>query len=183
MSATYNKGFDGIGRAELEQSFAAAQYKYECLQKEIEQLRQFNEQLDRQVGDVQSQCTALLLEARNYRQCLNADRHLAQVLANVVWERHRQDEKWGAIGTTDKQDAFAIPFGTGGAERQLIANVYRSDCDLAFESGKGTWAHVLQEEVAEALAEKEPAKLRTELIEVAAVACKIVEIIDRKAAG
>lgn len=56
----------------------------------------------------------------------------------------------------------------------------RRDCASAFRVGKGTWRHILQEEVAEAFAELDPAPLREELIQVAAVAVAWIEAIDRR---
>jgi hypothetical protein len=44
------------------------------------------------------------------------------------------------------------------------------------------WVDILEEEVAEAAAESDPAKLRAELVQVAAVAVAWIEAIDRRAA-
>lgn len=48
------------------------------------------------------------------------------------------------------------------------------------EGGDGTvtWWHVLREEVFEAAAEADPAALRAELVQVAAVALKMIEALD-----
>jgi hypothetical protein len=97
----------------------------------------------------------------------------AKVIAAVVDERKRQDDKWG------EQNHYN---GTGGESAKHWANVLRRDCERAFQDGRGTWAHILDEEVAEALAESDPAKLRAELIQVAAVAVAWVEKLDREAA-
>jgi hypothetical protein len=98
---------------------------------------------------------------------------LAAVLTEVAAERRRQDERWGPQNHPD---------GTGdwlGAAAALV----RKDCDQAAASGKLTWRHILQEEVAEAAAEEGPAELRRELIQVAAVAVAWVEALDRRTGG
>lgn len=48
------------------------------------------------------------------------------------------------------------------------------------EGGDGTvtWWHILREEVLEASAEDDPDKLRAEMVQVAAVALKIIDAID-----
>lgn len=95
----------------------------------------------------------------------------ARILDEVETERYAQDEKWGQQNHPD---------GTGGAYFAGEAVVYRNVCDHAHKVGQGTWRHILREEVYEAFAESDPAKLRTELIQVAAVAAAWVEAIDRR---
>ena len=56
---------------------------------------------------------------------------------------------------------------------ELLAAAHR------YTGGEGTWADILREEYFEALAETDPARLRVELIQVAAVAVAWVEAIDR----
>lgn len=97
------------------------------------------------------------------------DRVLSQVLA----ERIAQDTKWGEQNHND---------GTGNKSQQDRAEFARRWCKSAFESGYGTWADVLTEEVAEAEAERDPATLRAELLQVAAVAVAWIEAIDRRTA-
>ncbi|MGW2550025.1 hypothetical protein [Streptomyces sp. NPDC001635] len=96
-----------------------------------------------------------------------------RVLSEVLAERIRQDQKWGEQNHPD---------GTGNKSQQDYAEQARRWCQAAFGSGYGTWADVLAEEVAEANAEREPAKLRAELIQVAAVAVAWVEALDRRTA-
>jgi hypothetical protein len=93
------------------------------------------------------------------------------VLCEVADERIRQDEKWGEQNH---------PSGTGGVTLRRWADQDRSICQEAFRKGVGTWRHILNEEVSEALAEDDPAKLRTELIQIAAVATAWIEAIDRR---
>lgn len=94
------------------------------------------------------------------------------ILDDVIDERIEQDLKFGV------QD---LPYGTGDEWLRAMADVSRSECDEAFARGQGTFRHILLEEVYEALAETDPAKLRAELIQVIAVGVKIVEAIDRAA--
>jgi hypothetical protein len=99
---------------------------------------------------------------------------IARVLADIGAERVAQNEKWGEQNHPD---------GTGSKAQQAQAEASRKWCQDAFESGYGTWADVLAEEVAEANAERDPAKLRTELVQVAAVAAAWIEAIDRRTAA
>ena len=85
-----------------------------------------------------------------------------EVLADVYDEINRQDAKWG--------DQSSHPDGTHPSRhRQAEANYVRLQCQQAFAEGRGTWRHILDEEVAEAYAET-GANLSTELVQVAAVA-------------
>ena len=84
-------------------------------------------------------------------------------------ERRRQLDKFGEQHHPD---------GTAEDAAEHIANTARRECDEAFAAGRGTWAHVLTEEVTEALAESDPARLRTELIQVAAVCAAWVSDLD-----
>ena len=59
----------------------------------------------------------------------------------------------------------------------------RQDCEDAMKAGELTYGHILQEEYMEALAERDPAAIRRELIQVAAVAVAWVEAIDRRTDG
>jgi hypothetical protein len=96
----------------------------------------------------------------------------AGVLAEVQAERERQDEQWGEQNHPD---------GTGIAPAQTeLADNAKATCQQAFAEGRGDWAHILFEEVREALAESDPVKLRAELVQVAAVAVAWVAAIDRR---
>jgi hypothetical protein len=92
-------------------------------------------------------------------------------LAEIANEREMQDAKWGEQNHPD---------GTGHAIDEHTAVYARQTCQDAFKDGRGTWRHILDEETAEAYAEKDPAKLRTELMQVAAVAVAWIEAIDRR---
>ncbi|MGI5155785.1 hypothetical protein [Microbispora sp. CA-102843] len=95
------------------------------------------------------------------------------LLAEVRAERTRQDARWGEQNHPD---------GTGRVGDQQNADVARMVTDTQARHGDLTWRHILSEEVAEAFAEADPAKLRVELLQVAAVALGWAEAIDRRAA-
>ena len=109
------------------------------------------------------------------------------ILAEVLAEAERSIAKHG--------DQRNIPMGTGPnvLPLDLGTPVYRQFsagrlADLAtqatdsrsFSKGDGTvtWRDILTEEVFEAYAEDDPAALRAELIQVAAVAVKMIDAID-----
>lgn len=93
------------------------------------------------------------------------------VTVEVVAEWSRQDSLWGEQNHPD---------GTGGVTAVEQANVRKRLCQHAVRMGLLTWRDVLMEEVAEAFAESDPAALRNELIQVAAVAMNWVDAIDRR---
>lgn len=95
---------------------------------------------------------------------------LGYVLGEVVGERKAQDEKWGEQNHPD---------GTGD-QYMPHARFARSVADVAAREGALTWKDILCEEFYEALAEHDPEKLRTELVQVAAVATAWAEAIDRR---
>lgn len=96
---------------------------------------------------------------------------MVEVLAQVAIERKHQDAKWGEQNH---------PNGTGGPGRAQDAENARRECKRQFAEGTGTWLDILEEEVAEAYAEVDQDKLRTELVQVAAVAVAWIEAIDRR---
>jgi hypothetical protein len=105
---------------------------------------------------------------------LTKDAALERVLEDIGHERAAQDRKWGEQNHPD---------GTGMHEHDAwVANYLREECEKAFAEGRGTWRHILNEEIGEANTESDPAKLREELVQVAAVAAAWVEAIDRRAA-
>jgi hypothetical protein len=95
------------------------------------------------------------------------------ICEEVQHERRRQDKKWGQQNHPD---------GTGGAGREALAEFAKQDCQDAFARGEGSWRLILREEIAEAMAEDDPVKLRAELIQSAAVIVAWVQCIDRRAA-
>lgn len=96
---------------------------------------------------------------------------LANLMPELDAERQRQIAKWG-----DQHH----PDGTGNKTQQEGAEFARRWCESAFGSGYGTWADILAEEVAEVEAERDPARLRAELVQVAAVCAAWIADIDSR---
>ncbi|MFG1705823.1 NUDIX domain-containing protein [Nonomuraea sp. M3C6] len=96
---------------------------------------------------------------------------LAGVLADVAAERSAQDARWGMQ---------MLPDGTGGEERVTDSDLARHETETAAKAGALTWRHILAEEVLEAFAETDPERLRAELVQVAAVAVKWTQALDRR---
>ena len=94
------------------------------------------------------------------------------VLEELYEERQRQDAKWGEQNHPD---------GTGGPGTPAAAYRARARCK-ANGPGEDNWRDILDEETAEAYAEVDPALLRGELVQVAAVAVAWIEAIDRRSA-
>lgn len=99
---------------------------------------------------------------------------LAAVLGAIAGERERQDARWGEQNHHD---------GTGTTDYTRAADTARRECLKAATEDAPMWSLILLEEVYEALAESDAARLRAELVQVAAVACAWVEAIDRRAAA
>ena len=96
---------------------------------------------------------------------------LHRVLSDVAAERAAQDATWGL------QDH---PDGTGPAYAPQADLAKQAVTDAAAE-GRLTWRHILHEEVLEAFAEDDADRLRTELVQVAAVAVTWIQDLDRRA--
>lgn len=95
-----------------------------------------------------------------------------RILGEVSEERARQEQLHPI------QD---LPDGTG-PEYRAWADMAKANGELAESSGDLTWRHVLEEEFEESLSETDPALLRAELLQTAAVCVRWVEAIDRRAA-
>ncbi len=91
---------------------------------------------------------------------------------DLINECDRQIEKWGAQSHPD---------GTGDDDAVNALQYVRAECQRAFRENRGTWLHILDEEIYEAFAEIDARKLRTELIQVAAVAISWIVDIDNRA--
>lgn len=98
---------------------------------------------------------------------------------DVLRERNRQRVKWST--PDDPDDSRDLPDGTGQPGDPLRAMLAKQATDANAENGTISWRDILTEEVCEAYAETDPDLLRAELIQVAAVAVKWVEAIDRRA--
>lgn len=111
------------------------------------------------------------------------DRAIAR---EVLAERARQDEKWGEQNHPDLHSGY-LPLeesvGSLVAEHDLFAELarrYKTLNHLAALTATIDWTGILLEEVYEALAESDPARLRTELLQVAAVTQAWAAAIDRR---
>jgi hypothetical protein len=91
----------------------------------------------------------------------------------VAYEIGRQNAKWGEQNHED---------GTGAPVQKKDAEDLRALCDMMFDIRQGTWRHILAEEVAEAFAESDPDLLKSELIQVIAVAKQWIMAIERRRA-
>jgi len=92
----------------------------------------------------------------------NIDRDIRQ-------ERIAQEEKFPDQHLCD---------GTGKGLWRNKANTQKILNDAYGKAGSLTWQHVLEEEVLEAFAEKDPKLLRAELVQVAAVCVRWIQDID-----
>jgi hypothetical protein len=95
------------------------------------------------------------------------------VFVEINAERERQDKKWGEQNHPIRKDEWH-DLHCEAAERA------KQMCDTAFQAGRGTWMHILQEEFCEVFAEATAKGQRAELVQVAAVAVSMIECIDRR---
>lgn len=105
-----------------------------------------------------------------------------RVLEEVAAERAVQDARWGEQNHPDGTGPDIRLHDGGRWNSRYIADLYRSWCNSAAARGKLTWKDILTEEVFEAFAEDDPARLRAELLQVAAVAAAWAQAIDRRQA-
>lgn len=108
---------------------------------------------------------------KQYASIIGIPATQATIMADIFDERDRQDAKWGTQNHPD---------GTGTLYQIRQSVAARAVCNEAASRGQVTWNVILNEEVKEAFAESDPVKLRTELIQVAAVAMSWIEAIDRR---
>jgi hypothetical protein len=94
------------------------------------------------------------------------------ILGEVMNELDRAVKKHGPQLTVPM---FDLPVG------KIVASGHdaKRSCQIAFETGRGSWADILLEEVAEAMDEtNDPEALRQELIQAAAMAVAMVRALD-----
>lgn len=119
---------------------------------------------------------------------------LAKILAEVARERQQQDAKWGEQNHPDGTGPDWRLFGSSAREwltyvraaldQTTKPGVLFADGEVRVLPPTGPmWLLILLEEVFEALVETDPAKLRAELVQVAAVAVAWTEAIDRRGPG
>lgn len=107
----------------------------------------------------------------------------AAVCREVIQERVRQEAKWGEQNHPDGTTPGFLWTALFRRSMAESAEIAKQEVDLDARLGQSTYAGIFLEEVFEALAEEDPARLRAELIQVAAVAVAWVESIDRREAG
>lgn len=105
---------------------------------------------------------------------INPDTAYSAVYAAIARERDAQNEKWGEQNHPD---------GTGGLGRVADAAGARHWCQMQAAENTVTWSDILEEEIAEALAESDPVKLRDELVQSGAVIVAWIEALDRRGAS
>lgn len=125
-----------------------------------------------------------------------APHELRRVLAELVDERGRQDEKFGEQNHPHADQVILERLSVGGqygnpvAVAGRLAQFYeiptaaraKSICRAEAAAGAPTWIGIALEELAEVLeatTEGDPAKLRTEWLQLAAVCVAAVQCIDR----
>ena len=105
---------------------------------------------------------------------------IPNAFADVIAERRSQNAKWG-----EQNHVSVPPCSSGDAACELLGIPTEDDCKQRtdeYASGRHlTWADVLLEEFAEAVAAPNEALRRAELVQVAAVAIAWIECIDRRA--
>lgn len=100
-----------------------------------------------------------------------------RVLAEIAAERTAQDAKWGR---QDHPDHVPNQGRAGVLAFEHVATQWKNRNKHREDRGDTAFDGILLEEVFEACAETDPAKLRAELIQVAAVAVCWIEAIDRR---
>ena len=99
----------------------------------------------------------------------------------VIRERAAQDMKWGQSNHPSLPAGVKHPCAFFGIPTADAARLF---CETAFRTGTGSNAHILLEEVSEAIeAADDPVHLRAELVQLAGVALKWIEQIDRRPAA
>jgi hypothetical protein len=114
-----------------------------------------------------------------------------RVYSEIARERNAQDAKWGEQNHRDGTGPDWRLFGSSALEwltyvRAALDQTTKpgalfADGEVQVLPPTGPlWLLILLEEVFEALVETDPAKLRAELVQVAAVAVAWIEAIDRR---
>jgi hypothetical protein len=106
--------------------------------------------------------------------------NIRDILGEIFTERQKQDAKWGVQNHPDwsfdyYNESLFVIVGDANDAKEL--------CDEAFAAKRGSYTHILLEEMQEAFAEArdgEKEKLREELIQIAAVAVAWIEKLDRE---
>ena len=92
----------------------------------------------------------------------------------VYDERAKQDARWG------EQNHEDVPSDHVRAQHARTADAWKYTNADRVRRGVLAWDGILLEEVFEACAEADPARMREELVQVASVAVAWIEAIDRR---
>ena len=104
------------------------------------------------------------------RKIHEIDNEDVAILDEIAAERLRQEEKWGEQNHPDgTQKKWAV-----------IADGMRSKCQSKAAKGELTWRDIFEEVIWEAYGETDPALLRAELVQSAAVLVNWIGAIDRR---
>lgn len=95
------------------------------------------------------------------------------IYTEISAERDRQDAKFGEQNHPDGIDTDETSV--------MIADQWRDMVNHRLAAGTVSWTDILFEEAHEATVEADPAKLRAEVVQIAAVAVAWLECIDRRA--
>lgn len=99
------------------------------------------------------------------------------MMAAMLVERERQIDKFGA-----QLDTPCVPqHGWLGGSPVTMEGEAKRLCDRAFAEGKGSWAHIAQEELSEATYAPTDELRREELVQLATVVMGWIEAIDHRA--
>ena len=94
-------------------------------------------------------------------------------------DRYEAEVREEVDRSIDKHGAQSdVPLGTGHPMYRVREAVAKRATDLCTATGNLTWLHILMEEVWEAMAEENPARVREELVQVEAVARRMRMVID-----
>lgn len=108
------------------------------------------------------------------------------ILAEIEQERKRQDKKWGEQNHPSLDQVLLTRKGGCDGVRMCeeyeIPSEHRAKflCENSFNNKEGTFAHIAVEEMSEAIAALDDAKVREELIQLAAVCVSWIGAIDRR---
>ncbi|MDT7847238.1 hypothetical protein [Streptomyces justiciae] len=103
---------------------------------------------------------------------------LTLLLEEVRAERARQDQHWGEQNHRDGTGP-TVELLPGWPTRDL-ADAAQNICQRYADMGIVSWRDIFGEEVCEALAESDPARLRAELVQAVSVGVAWIEAIDRR---
>ena len=101
---------------------------------------------------------------------------MSKVIAEVIQERQRQHAKWGE----QNLESFELSQPLYSQREKLRARRHWND-EHNSDGKPLTFKAILEEEFLEVICERDPARLRAELLQVAAVAIQWVEKLDREA--